>query len=148
MKKKNLLFILLAIILCISFLVPPAWAGSKQRHRWEGVAIGVGAAILGSALFNSAYCASPRYSPPPRRYYAPPRYCPPPRRHYSPGHWETRNRWIPPRRSRIWHEGCYNRHGHWIPGYWEQRCRPGFWKEKRVWVSGSSCHSGSCISAY
>jgi hypothetical protein len=30
----------------------PTWAGSKQQHRWEGVAIGVGAVIAGSALIS------------------------------------------------------------------------------------------------
>ena len=28
------------------------WAGSRQQHRWEGVAIGLGAVIAGSALID------------------------------------------------------------------------------------------------
>jgi len=52
MKKKNLFALLLTAILCVSFLIPSVWAGSKQRHRWQGVAIGLGTAILGNAIFK------------------------------------------------------------------------------------------------
>ena len=138
MKKNNLLFILFISVLCISFLASPVWAGSKQRHRWEGVAIGMGAAILGGALLNGLSCApAPRYRPPQ------PRYRPPQPRYHSPGHWETRKIWIHPEMKRIWHEGYYNRHGYWVPGHWERRHRPGFWRERRVWIPGgyySSIH--------
>ena len=39
---KKLLVILTATVVCIALSVPSALAGSKQRHRWEGVAIGLG----------------------------------------------------------------------------------------------------------
>jgi len=50
--KKIMVFIMIAAV-SISFSVQSAFAGSKQHYRWEGVAIGVGAAILGHALLNS-----------------------------------------------------------------------------------------------
>ena len=39
-------------IAVLTLAATPSWAGSKQQHRWEGVAIGIGAAILGSALIH------------------------------------------------------------------------------------------------
>ena len=50
MKTKSLLIVLPAVMLCLSLLTSSAWAGSKQRHRWQGIAIGLGAAILGGAM--------------------------------------------------------------------------------------------------
>ncbi|MDY6954209.1 MAG: DUF4149 domain-containing protein, partial [Thermodesulfobacteriota bacterium] len=68
MKSKGSVIVILTTILCCTLLVTSAWAGSKQRHRWEGVAIGIGAAMLGSALLNSYY-----YDQPPRPVYYRPR---------------------------------------------------------------------------
>ena len=50
MENRNRWIILVVSIAVFSLAATPSWAGSKQQHRWEGVAIGVGAAILGSAL--------------------------------------------------------------------------------------------------
>lgn len=63
MNTKKLLFILLVTGLCVSFVANSAWAGPKQRYRWEGVAIGVGAVILGNALLNSCVYTQPRPAP-------------------------------------------------------------------------------------
>lgn len=52
MKLRNGLFITVIAVVGICLASNSAWAGSKQRHRWEGVAIGVGAAIIGGALIN------------------------------------------------------------------------------------------------
>ena len=75
--------VLVTTILCVYFLVTSAWAGPKQRYRWEGVAIGVGAAILGSALVNACYYPRPA-SPAPVYYSAPPVYYSPSPVYYSP----------------------------------------------------------------
>jgi hypothetical protein len=65
MKTKNGL-IITATVLSISLAGASAWAGSKQQHRWEGVAIGVGAAIAVSALIHHH---DPYHQPPvPVRY--------------------------------------------------------------------------------
>jgi len=52
MKTTKKLIILIAVVLCSGLISTSVWAGSKQQHRWEGVAIGVGAVIVGSALIN------------------------------------------------------------------------------------------------
>lgn len=74
--------VVLTTALCVSLMVTSAWAGPKQRYRWEGVAIGVGAAILGNALFNPSYCAQP--APAPVYYSAPPVYVRPAPVYYGP----------------------------------------------------------------
>lgn len=129
MKKKNIFILLITTILCISFLVPSAWAGSKQRHRWEGVAIGIGAAILGSALF-----CRPHH---PRPCVRPVFHCPPTRRVVvcPTGYWEMRKTWVPPRYERIWVEGYYDRYYRWVPGHWEERYKPGYWIKRKVWAA-------------
>lgn len=107
MKKKTLIIIGFATIFTLSVTLTSAWAGSPQQYRWEGVAIGVGAAILGSALlYDHAYAPPPvrvvyRHPyPPPRVYYPPPRVidrrpCPPRHKYYSQPrnhqHWKYRN---------------------------------------------------------
>ena len=52
MKMRNGLIITVTAVVILGLSSTPTWAGSKQQHRWEGVAIGVGAAIVGSALIN------------------------------------------------------------------------------------------------
>ncbi|WP_373500788.1 hypothetical protein [Desulfococcus sp.] len=83
MKIKKRVLTAVTVIMGILFTTPSAWAGSKQRHRWEGVAIGVGAAVLGGAILSSCvgvpYAAPPvavslnyvEYEEPPRHYYRP-----------------------------------------------------------------------------
>lgn len=136
MKKQNLLTLLITVILFISFLIPSVWAGSKQSHRWEGVAIGVGTVILGSALFKNYHHKS--YS---HRHHKPspvlePGYgYPPPKYSRHRGHWEMRKKWIPPTYKKAWNPGHYNRRSKWVPGHWiEAVGRPGCWTKTRVWV--------------
>lgn len=52
MKTTKRLIIAVTAVLSFFLISTSVWAGSKQQHRWEGVAIGVGAAIVGSALIN------------------------------------------------------------------------------------------------
>jgi hypothetical protein len=89
MKNKKISMIMVITILCISFTVTSAWAGPKQRYRWEGVAIGIGTAILGNALLNASYYSPSRpapvyYTAPPGYYRPPPAYYSPPPVYYSP----------------------------------------------------------------
>jgi hypothetical protein len=79
-----------------------AVAGSKQRHRWEGVAIGIGAAILGHAIYQS----HTHHSTSPVVVVDPDRPCRrgPKHRH---GHWEWRESWVPAVYERVWNPGHY-----------------------------------------
>ena len=110
MKKKNLIIVLLAMGFTLSFILPSVWAGSPRQYRWEGIAIGVGAAILGGALINGCIypCPAPRAV---YRYPCPPRYgyYHPPRHHGE--HWKASKIWRshPYRETR--HHGHYQGHG-------------------------------------
>jgi hypothetical protein len=127
--KKTMMLVFSAIFL-LSFSAAPALAGSKQRHRWQGVAIGLGAAILGSALINN--CETPERVV----AYAPPRQYHPGPSHFRPqGHWETRRVWVPPEYERVWNPGHYEC-GRWVSGQWiDLEVNPGYWREERVRVS-------------
>ena len=122
MKRRHVLITAIAGALILVMIGQPVWAGSKQRHRWEGVAIGLGAAVLGSALLHQRHYRRPI----PDRIYLDP---PPPRCRY----WDYEEVWVPPAYEREWRPGRYNRWGRWIPGRWERSVvSPGHWEEQRV----------------
>ena len=132
MKTKNLLVVLLIPILLTAFMSTPTWAGNLQRNRWEGFAIGVGAAILGNALLKSFRHSDP--APPYTRHDRPIDYAPHPVKHR--GHWVVRKVWVPPKFEEAWNPEHYNRHGQWFPGQWITIKRAtGYWIQKRIWVS-------------
>lgn len=127
MKK---IFISLIVVIClVSFAGTQAFAGDKQRHRWEGVAIGVGAAILGHAILSNHYSAESErvtviYKDQDRCYYPPPRH--------SRARWEGGKHWVPPVYERVWNPGHFNRHGEWVSGHWITiETQPGYWVKKR-----------------
>jgi hypothetical protein len=133
MKTKKLLIGLTLAVFGMALISSTVLAGGKQRHRWEGVAIGVGAAILGHAIFQShkadqspqAVYAEPEPAP---RYHHPPRHC--------HGYWEWQDLWVPPTYEKIWNPGHYNRKGHWMPGHWMTvQTTDGHWTKERVWVA-------------
>ena len=135
MKKKNLFILLVTLIFCLAFMKPPAWAGNVQRNRWEGVAIGIGAAILGNALINHY-----RYSVPTQsavnHHYPPTRYHNDRFQQKPSGYWEERKVWVQPVYTRVWSPGHYGRYGRWIRGKWMRiEKKPGYWTKERVWVS-------------
>ena len=105
MKKKNLFIILTTLILCLSFMKPSAWAGNVQRNRWEGVAIGIGAAILGNALINHYRYSVSTQSAVNQRHLRTPHYGHRYRQKPS-GHWEERKVWVQPVYKRVW-KRCY-----------------------------------------
>ena len=133
MKTKMLLVGLVIALFGSALISSSALAGSKQRHRWEGVAIGVGAAILGHAIYQTHKAEQqPQvvYVEPERTY----------RSNYSPrhrhGHWEWQKAWVPPTYERVWNPGHYNRKGHWVLGHWmEVETSDGHWTQQRVWVA-------------
>ena len=132
MNKKSFLIFVFIALFSVSLLPSPAQAGSAQRYRWEGVAIGIGAAILGSALLHhnrqDVYYGRP-YNGSEYGSYRP-------RQPYRSGHWEMRKEWVLPTYRRVWNPGHYNRYNEWVPGGWiEIADRPGYWIKTRVWVA-------------
>lgn len=126
---KKIMGILLVMVIGLSLAAQPAFAGSKQRYRWQGVAIGVGAAILGHAIYNS--CKETSSCEKVTVYSHP---CPP---HHRYGHWEIRRVWVEPVYKRVWNPGHYDCRGKWVPGHWQMiEKQPGCWQEQEVWVAG------------
>lgn len=158
MKKAGI--IIIGLIVCMMLTVPSALAGSKQRHRWEGVAIGVGAAVLGGALLGVPPVVAPTHSRVSvrvgtdrpryrheryhhskvecsvkydRRYHG---------RHHDScrrnccGYWEVRKVWVPPVYERVWNPGHFNRRNEWVHGKWIRiEKESGYYRSERVWVS-------------
>ena len=74
MKTSNGLILTIAAVVSLCLVSTSAWAGSAQQHRWEGVAIGIGAAIVGSAIIHhhghSHHATAPvRYGHGHRKHY-------------------------------------------------------------------------------
>jgi hypothetical protein len=137
MKSNKLLFSIVVALIAIVLTSSSVLAGSKQRHRWEGVAIGVGAAILGHAIYQTHKVErQPQVvyvQPEPNRHY---RHRHPPR--HPRGHWEWQKIWVPPTYEKVWNPGHYNRKGRWVPGHWiEVQTSAGCWTKERVWVAGN-----------
>jgi hypothetical protein len=133
MNTRKIIAVICAAVLGTVIAVSPSWAGSKQRHRWEGVAIGIGAAILGKAIldtYHHNYHATGPHAGPAivehHYHQAPPE---------PAGYWETRKEWIPPVYTKKWNPGHHNRHGHWVEGHWLRiEVQPGYWEYQKVWV--------------
>jgi len=134
MEKKSLFILVLIAIFTFVFLTPQAQAGPEERYRWEGIAIGVGAAIIGSAILNNHYQSNHSkyiayHKPAKVKHHTLQRYRP------SPGHWEIQKEWVSPTYKRVWNPGHYSRNGEWIAGQWiEIVDQSGYWVEKKVWV--------------
>ncbi|WP_319525560.1 hypothetical protein [uncultured Desulfosarcina sp.] len=114
MKTKKRFSIIAVLLTSITLVAAPVFAGSKQQHRWEGVAIGLGAAILGHAIYQAHLDASqPRvvYVEPAPEYRQP-------RPEHHRGHWEWQKTWIAPTFEKVWNPGHYDRKGRWVPGHW------------------------------
>jgi len=130
MKKIIILFI--AMIFFLSLSVSSASAGSKQRHRWQGVAIGLGAAILGHAIINNNQCDSS-----PERVVVIDRDTH--RHRYSNchrrGHWEIRKTWVDSICRKVWNPAHYNQYNQWVSGqYIYIEREPGYWAKEQIWV--------------
>ncbi|PID40265.1 MAG: hypothetical protein CR984_04110 [Proteobacteria bacterium] len=135
MRTKQRITLLFIAFMGIALVSTPALAGSKQRHRWEGVAIGIGAAILGHAIYEAH---NNHKQPSPVVYVEPGHPCRHKRGHRQRyGHWEWRKTWVPPTFERVWNPGHYNRRGQWIQGHWMKvKESEGHWVRERIWVTG------------
>jgi hypothetical protein len=141
MKKNRFFIVLLVGLVSFGLVASPVWAGNVQRNRWEGVAIGAGAVILGKVLWDHFHYPRHAYDGYHHRPYYPSHKLHPPKHKYYPrakrsGHWEIRKVWVPPVYEKVWNPGHYNRRGCWVPGKWiEIEKRPGYWDKERVWVA-------------
>ena len=86
MKSKYLGIMGITLAAIITFTAAPGLAGDKQRYRWEGFAMGVGAAVVGHHIISHGHAtpAAPVHYGPPAPVYTPPAYCPPDRTHHRP----------------------------------------------------------------
>lgn len=137
MKTQKVILILMVTVLSTGLVSAVAMAGSKQHHRWEGVAIGLGAAMLGHAIYH-AVDPGPR---PHGVYVRPESEDRPHVRHpHRRGHWAWQEIWVPPTTQRVWNPGHYNRRGNWVNGDWiEIVTRKGHWSRQRVWIADNQC---------
>jgi hypothetical protein len=100
-------------LLMISIYAAPGYAGSRNQNLVQGIVIGTGAVILGTALINGFHHDNRvRVMASNRRGYRPDtRKGSPVRGHRS---------WVNPRYEQRWNPGHYNRRGHWINGQYER----------------------------
>lgn len=125
---------LLVAICLTAFISVPAFAGEKQRHRWEGVAIGVGAAILGHAILSNhddhrddAPTQVTVIQKEDRHHRAR-------AAHHEDHRRKARKVWVPPVCERVWNSGHYNRRGDWVTGRWiTLETQPGYWAKEGQW---------------
>jgi hypothetical protein len=137
MKKKSIPIIIIVAVISSIMIVNSAWAGSIQSHRWEGVAIGLGAAIIGSAIIHQHKNSTSWKRDSHRVYVYEDRHHHHPKPPRHSGYWKIEKEWIPPTYKEVWNPGHYNRHGEWEKGQWIKIVNePGYWSEKRVWIAG------------
>ena len=139
MRTKRIMIGLLVGGITFIMISTSAFAGNVQRNRWEGVAIGVAATLLGQALLDHHRDTHYRPAPAPRATHRPPErygrqdpaYDHRPYKHRGHGHFYKV--WVPPVYKKVWNPGHYNRRGHWIAGHWiEKQVKPGHWTKQRT----------------
>ncbi len=132
---KMLISITTAATMFICLSTVPAHA---DRKTTEGFLLGIGAAVLGTAIYQSLD-RSPEYRTP-QRHHGPPafergRRCREDRRFVTrPGKPRKIERiWVAPVFETRWNPGHYNRKGHRGRGRYETfKVRDGYWEERRV----------------
>lgn len=131
MKLNNVkaLTVGLIAIFSVCCVTTSVWAGSAHDYRMEGLAWGIGAAILGKVILDHHRNAAPA----PRSAMVRHHHQRPPGK--TAGRWEIRREWVPAEVKRVWNPGHYNRRGKWVRGHWIRvQIEPGYWREKQVWV--------------
>ncbi len=129
MKKMIAMTLVTGMLLAVS--VVPGHAGSREQHLVEGIIIGTGAVIIGTAIAheirgNGGACVVKQR----RQYRHRNRHQNRDRRH---GRVERVERvWVEPIYGVRWKSGHYNRRGFWVQGRHEKVIvRDGFWEKKR-----------------
>lgn len=131
MNRKSIISGVLTAVFLVGIAAAPAAAGSRQRGRWEGFALGFGAAVLGHTLLQhhhpTAHYRAPVDRHPPRGYHH--------RRH---GHWKFERVWVPPAFKKVWKPGHCGHRGRWVPGHWiKVQVSRGHWDKRKVWAAGT-----------
>lgn len=107
----------------------------NKNNVLEGVVIGAGALIIGTAIAQSLN--RPRHPVRVQAVAVPPR--PYPSANYyaaTPGgHWEIRKMWVAPLYEARWNPAHYDASGKWVNGRHQQfLIADGYWKNERMWV--------------
>lgn len=129
---RKLLVIPLIVATLGVTLAPQAMAGPRERYLWQGVAIGIGGAILLDHLLRPSPAVA---SPGPPAAYPPQVVLPPAPQRWIPGRYE--DRWVPASRTEaIWVPTYYDYgRGVTVQGHYETRVVPdGYWT--RLWIEG------------
>ena len=132
-KMKTLKIIFIALMISI-FGITISYAGSPQSYRWEGLALGLGAAIIGSHIFRGGMDdRDSEYHHGHRRYGKKHRHWR--HRQYRPGYGYVDNGcWT---YDRVYIPGKYIKE--YINGRWVTiEVTPDRWVEKRIW--DEYCH--------
>jgi hypothetical protein len=135
---KTLISITTAVVMLICLSSAPARA---DRKTTEGFLLGVGAVVLGTAIYQGLNQSS-GYSGyrEPQRYHTSPAYgrgsqCRNDQRYVRQPvvRWEIQRIWVEPVFETRRHPGHYNRQSHWAGGRHEKiKVRNGYWEERRV----------------
>ena len=130
---RKLIVVTMVVAVLGAALAPQAMAGPRERYLWQGVAIGIGGAILLDHLLRPSPAVA---SPAPPVAYPPQVYPPPPvPQRWIPGRYE--DRWVPASRPEtIWVPAYYDyTRGVYVQGHYETRVvADGYWA--RVWIEG------------
>ncbi len=127
MKTKRIFMIFCIALVSLAIIAPSSWAGSAQHHRLEGLALGIGAFIIGKAILDAhhrdhhvdTHVAAYQPAPPER-----------PRPHRR---WVSKRVYVPAKYKKVWNPGHYSRRGHWVSGHWTHiETEPGYWTRRRV----------------
>ncbi len=136
---KYLISMTTAVVMFICLSTVPAQADRKTR---EGFLLGVGAAVLGSVIYQGlnqpyAYRGTQRHHSPPAYYNDRGTQCRNPRMyHRGPaGRWEVKRIWVEPGRDARWQSDHRHRKGKWNHSRHDKfKGRDGYRNEVRVWI--------------
>lgn len=136
---KHLISITTAVVVFICLSTAPAQADRKTR---EGFLLGVGAAVLGSVIYQGlnqpyAYQGSQRHHGPTVYYNTRGTQCRNPRMYdrHSAGRWEGRQIWVKPGHDSRWKSDRHHRKGKWNNSRHDKfKGRDGYRNEVRVWI--------------
>ncbi len=139
MRTKRFMIGLLTGSIFFVMINTNALAGNVQRNRWEGVAIGVAATLLGQALLDHHHQAYGHAEPHRNTVglhrghhdYRSKAYGQRPPK--KSRHRQFQKVWIAPVHKKSWNSGHYNRRGRWVPGHWiHMQIKPGHWSTQPI----------------